>query len=681
MIDQSLEKIFENNDEMVFVFNVDGNFEQAFSTDSNDLIANTSELEGLHFRDFLPIEISTKVERIFTELRNGKRNDELLYSLNIGQQIKHFRARIWVVNKDKQPDRILASVRNITFEHDVISKLQRKEGMLNAISHTLQDLVDNKNIIEAISNGLEMLGMATGVDRVYLFQNSFNEEIGENVTSQRFEWNSGGSVPQIDNPDLQNVPFSAVADFIDRMEGNKVFSSLIKDIPDGFFKEALEAQDIVSIIIVPIYCDEEFWGFVGFDDCHTEKIWSDVEINLLKSFSGSIASALSRKRIEEDLIEAKEIAEKASLAKSEFMANLSHEIRTPLNGVIGYTQLMREKTMDKEAQLYLNNLSISTEILFELINDLLDFSKIESGKVELRPESVNLSDLLDELHSVLDFTVAKNANVFKTNLDENCPSLIFVDRLRLKQILINLISNAGKFMSDGIVDLTIKPLNDGLYFEVKDTGIGIREEDFNKLFKPFSQVDSSLSKKYAGTGLGLSIVKRLLNAMNTDPQVESEIGIGSTFSFILPWSVIDMDQSEVATSVRVNELKKELYGKSNILVIDDNEINMMLVSHMLDRINPEIEVIECLSGKDAIEMLQTIDMPALILLDIEMPGMDGFELYSELSAKFSNLSPVIALTASAHESLKQKCFEIGMSDFISKPCRLEDISSTISKYL
>lgn len=681
MIDQSLEKIFENNDEMVFVFNVDGNFEQAFSTDSNDLIANTSELEGLHFRDFLPIEISTKVERIFTELRNGKRNDELLYSLNIGQQIKHFRARIWVVNKDKQPDRILASVRNITFEHDVISKLQRKEGMLNAISHTLQDLVDNKNIIEAISNGLEMLGMATGVDRVYLFQNSFNEEIGENVTSQRFEWNSGGSVPQIDNPDLQNVPFSAVADFIDRMEGNKVFSSLIKDIPDGFFKEALEAQDIVSIIIVPIYCDEEFWGFVGFDDCHTEKIWSDVEINLLKSFSGSIASALSRKRIEEDLIEAKEIAEKASLAKSEFMANLSHEIRTPLNGVIGYTQLMREKTLDKEAQLYLNNLSISTEILFELINDLLDFSKIESGKVELRPESVNLSDLLDELHSVLDFTVAKNANVFKTNLDENCPSLIFVDRLRLKQILINLISNAGKFMSDGIVDLTIKPLNDGLYFEVKDTGIGIREEDFNKLFKPFSQVDSSLSKKYAGTGLGLSIVKRLLNAMNTDPQVESEIGIGSTFSFILPWSVIDMDQSEVATSVRVNELKKELYGKSNILVIDDNEINMMLVSHMLDRINPEIEVIECLSGKDAIEMLQTIDMPALILLDIEMPGMDGFELYSELSSKFSNLSPVIALTASAHESLKQKCFEIGMSDFISKPCRLEDISSTISKYL
>lgn len=681
MIDQSLEKIFENNDEMVFVFNVDGNFEQAFSTDSNDLIANTSELIGLHFRDFLPIEISTKVERIFTELRNGKRNDELLYSLNIGQQIKHFRARIWVVNKDKQPDRILASVRNITFEHDVISKLQRKEGMLNAISHTLQDLVDNKNIIEAISNGLEMLGMATGVDRVYLFQNSFNEEIGENVTSQRFEWNSGGSVPQIDNPDLQNVPFSAVADFIDRMEGNKVFSSLIKDIPDGFFKEALEAQDIVSIIIVPIYCDEEFWGFVGFDDCHTEKIWSDVEINLLKSFSGSIASALSRKRIEEDLIEAKEIAEKASLAKSEFMANLSHEIRTPLNGVIGYTQLMREKTLDKEAQLYLNNLSISTEILFELINDLLDFSKIESGKVELRPESVNLSDLLDELHSVLDFTVAKNANVFKTNLDENCPSLIYVDRLRLKQILINLISNAGKFMSDGIVDLTIKPLNDGLYFEVKDTGIGIREEDFNKLFKPFSQVDSSLSKKYAGTGLGLSIVKRLLNAMNTDPQVESEIGIGSTFSFILPWSVIDMNQSEVATSVRVNELKKELYGKSNILVIDDNEINMMLVSHMLDRINPEIEVIECLSGKDAIEMLQTIDMPALILLDIEMPGMDGFELYSELSSKFSNLSPVIALTASAHESLKQKCFEIGMSDFISKPCRLEDISSTISKYL
>jgi signal transduction histidine kinase len=681
MIDQSLEKIFENNDEMVFVFNVDGNFEQAFSTDSNDLIANTSELEGLHFSEFLPVEISTKVETIFSDLRNGKRNDELLYSLNIGQEIKHFRARIWPVYNDKHPDRILASVRNITFEHDVISKLQRKEGMLNAISHTLQDLVENKNIIEAISNGLEMLGLATGVDRVYLFQNSFNEEIGENVTSQRYEWNSGGSVPQIDNPDLQNVPFSAISDFIDRMEGNKVFSSLIKDIPDGYFKEALEAQDIVSIIIVPIYSDEEFWGFVGFDDCHTEKIWSEVEINLLRSFSGSIASALSRKRIEEDLIRAKDIAEKASLAKSEFMANLSHEIRTPLNGVIGYTQLMREKTLDKEAQLFINNLSISTEILFELINDLLDFSKIESGKVELRPETVNLSDLLDELHSVLDFTVAKNSNVFTSHLDKNCPSSIYVDCLRLKQILINLISNAGKFMSDGTVVLNINPLNDGLYFEVKDSGIGIREEDFNKLFKPFSQVDSSLSKKYAGTGLGLSIVKRLLNAMNTEPQVESELGIGSTFSFVLPWSVIDIHQSGEPTSGRVDEFKKELIGKSNILVIDDNEINMMLVTHMLDRINPEIEVIECLSGKDAIEMLQKIEMPGLILLDIEMPGMDGFELFSELNSKFSNLSPVIALTASAHESLKQKCFEIGMSDFISKPCRLEDISSTISKYL
>lgn len=673
-------QFFGNTDEMVFMLSLDGKFLDVVYPEPSDLLTLPENILGKHYSDVLPPNISDSIQKGYTVFNSGSKNHTFKYALQIGGENKSFHARMWPVDdKNGKNESIVASVRNITSEEVFLDRLRSNENMLSAIANATRELVENQNTLKAISEGLKLLGEATGVDRVYLFENGYSEEMGEQVTSQRYEWNSGAAEPQIDNPDLQNVPFSALNDFIKPIKEKGLLNTLIKDIPDGELKEMLAVQDIVSILIVPIFIGSEFWGFVGYDDCHREKVWSEAELSLLRSFSGSIASAIVRNRVEQDLITARDHAEKASMAKSEFISNLSHEIRTPLNGVIGYSQLLRDMRLGEEADLFVKSLSFSAEALFDLINDILDFSKIESGKIELKPEVVSISKIAEELHNIVDFSFLKKSNELKITISPDVPDRIKVDQIRLKQILINLISNANKFMNNGTVKLMINKTPEGLYFGVLDQGIGIREEDFSKLFQPFSQLDSSLSKKYSGTGLGLSIVKRLLNAMHTEPKVKSEFGKWSLFSFVLPWDEIDFEE----------EFREEKLGSKTIhpkqgltvLVVEDNEVNMMLTKHMLLKILADAQIIECENGHYALDYLKNNKMPDIVFLDLEMPDFDGFDTMKSMQETHKDLCPVIALTATASADVRERCLSMGMSDFISKPCRIHDLRNSVSKFL
>jgi PAS domain S-box-containing protein len=677
---KSLDHIFQAIDEVVFLIDQQGTFKHVVRTSQDFLLLPPSEFIGKHHREVLPEPISDQIEESFKRLSASETLVSFEYSLNVGNGTDWFIARIGKITDDNGSlVGYVAMIRKITYKKSMESGLVRKEKMLEAIAFANKELLENTNLTESISNGIRELGIATGADRCYLFENGFDDEMGEETTSQKYEWNSGSAAPQINNPDLQNLPFSAVSDFVEPMTKRVPLNAIVRELPDGGLKEALAAQDIVSVLLMPIYVQDYFWGFVGFDDCYAERVWSESEINLLKSYAVSISSAISRKSMEDDLKRSKEIAESANNAKSAFLANISHEIRTPLNGVVGFTSLLSDTELSEEQRLFVNNLKASSAVLHSLIADILDFSKIDAGIIEIIRSQTELRTFVSEIENILRYQFSKDGNQLILNIDPSIPEYILVDSIKLKQVLVNLLSNGSKFTSKGVVTLSIVPQNEVLRFEVKDTGIGIKPEDLKTIFNPFVQGDLSRTKKYQGSGLGLSISKKILEAMNSEIHVESEPGKGSTFYFDLrDYEVVEQEnvQAENLSGERTySDLKK---FKLKILIVDDNEMNILLASMVTRKNYPESEIFLAANGFEALEKVRQSDF-SIIFLDLHMPGIDGFQTYQKMKALRPDLCPVVALTADASETAKQKCLDTGMHGILIKPFSPKELNDMVVK--
>jgi CheY-like chemotaxis protein/anti-sigma regulatory factor (Ser/Thr protein kinase) len=326
---------------------------------------------------------------------------------------------------------------------------------------------------------------------------------------------------------------------------------------------------------------------------------------------------------------------------------------------------------------YMKTVNQSAHSLMEVINNILDFSKIESGKLELHIEEFNLNDINDQVIDLIKFE-ANNKNLnLNFILEKNVPKYIYVDGIRLKQVLINLLNNAVKFTHNG--DLTLKIsviqiLTDDeicLRFSVKDSGIGIKKENQLKIFEAFSQEDNSTTKKFGGTGLGLSISNQLLGLMNSKLELESELGQGSEFSFILKVKYsnqnLELDKArELPNTISVNNTIIT-NQKKIIFIVEDNKINMLLAKTLVHKMLPNAEIIELENGKDALEKTKEL-LPDLILMDIQMPIMNGYESATEIrKLPMTEKIPIIALTAGTIVGEKEKCIKFGMDDYISKP--------------
>ncbi|NME67160.1 PAS domain-containing hybrid sensor histidine kinase/response regulator [Flammeovirga aprica] len=392
------------------------------------------------------------------------------------------------------------------------------------------------------------------------------------------------------------------------------------------------------------------------------------------------------KQSEHELREAKDLAEKSLEVKRQFLSNMSHEIRTPMNGVIGMVDLLSTTSLSQEQRKYVSTIKRSSEILLNILNDILDLSKIEAGKMELRPLPIDIRVTISKLIALFHQN-AKNKNTqLSSHVGNTVPQVILADETRLLQILSNLTSNAIKFTEDGTVTINVNGVQkfNGVYtlmFDVIDTGCGISKNGQAQLFKQFSQVEDSYKRTKGGTGLGLSISQELCNMMDGDIGVESELQVGSTF-----WFTIEVKEVNHLPPTNNNLESKELFSQKissiqpNVLVVDDNSVNIMVAESILKKAGCKTSAAN--SGFKALELLQSGNVYDIIFMDIQMPKMNGMETTQRIHQQFPDFkTPIIAMTAFTLVEEQNEFLKAGMDDFLPKPIKAFDLLNKVEEIM
>jgi signal transduction histidine kinase/CheY-like chemotaxis protein len=581
---------------------------------------------------------------------------------------------------------ITDSVDLINLQKGIIEKSKGKNELASSIFSTIIVKPDSPAIISSKVEALYQIGtIEMAQNRNNLALNYFNKALELNAKSTNLEHKSDILLA------LSTV-YEKMLDKNDAYTYLKQHSNLEESISildneklgvDDYekFKESEHLKEIQQIN-AETKEQEKASKFSKLISILAIALISILSLLSLSLYKNNIIRTRSNQLLEEknkELILAKEKVEKASKARSEFLSTVSHELRTPLNAINGIAHLLLEEKPKKSQMHYLESLQFSGNYLTKFINDILEINKIDSSKAEVEKTHFNLKLLVENIQSSLKELASDNNNNFNFNIDSDIPDYLVGDPTKLSQILMNLINNALKFTNNGEVIVTTKLIslehkNATLFFEVKDTGIGIPEDKLETVFDSFSQGSVDINRKYGGTGLGLTIVKKLVGILGGKINVESKVNQGSCFTFELPFTVSKKPHKIDKKNTDISNIS---FADKKILVVEDNKINQMITKKMLENKDILCEIID--NGEAAVEILKNKKFD-LILMDVHLPGINGTIATQQLR-KFDTITPVIALTAISLNENREMLLSYGMNDVITKPFAPEDFYTVIAKYL
>lgn len=604
-----------------------------------------AELERKGYIRNCELRVNTKMGNIMVGLFSG----EIIE--NLGK--KHFLTVMVDITENKQLEEEVLFQNNY---YNIVATISEK--LIQADSYRLDFEIDRS---------LEMLGGFSKVDRGYIFElDAPKDEI-----NNTFEWCACGIASEIGH--LQKIPFSYIPLSKEKFLRNEhVYIESVIDLPNEVHYELdiLGSHGVQSLVTVPMYYGSSLIGFIGFDSVVEKKRWNENVITLLKIYANVLAGVINKKKIEATLLKAKEEADIASKFKSEFLANMSHEIRTPLNGVIGFTDLLLKTPLNKIQMQYAENVNTSGHSLLGIINDILDFSKIEAGKMELDFIKTDIIELTEQCSDIIKYHTSQKGIEFLLNIQPDMPRFIFVDPQRIKQILINLLSNAVKFTDNGEIELKVsfakKDAISGYFsFMVRDTGIGISQEQQTKLFKAFVQADASITRKFGGTGLGLTISNMLAEKLGSKIEVQSDYGKGANFSFTL--------ETEYEFGEKPDKGNLEMIKQ--VLVIDDNDNNRLILEHSFNNWGIGFTGVD--NGLAALKIIEKSTLFDVIIVDYHMPYLNGLETIRMVREKLlltPDRQPVILLHSSSDDiQIFEECKKLGVKFNLVKPVKSHEL--------